>query len=749
MTMLLANPERLAWEALAAALAPSPPVDYLAWAVDNIAFTRRESSEPGPYNPRRFSYFTEILRALSPSDPCRIVTLKKSAQLGGTVLANIFTLGSMHMDPGDLMYVHPTENNAVRWSKMKLRPMLRATTALKGAFPERSRDGGDSTLYKERADGLGAILISGANSAASLSQVTMPRQIQDDLSKWETNTAGDPEMQADSRSRSVGQAKIFKISTPTVSPGCRISRNFDAGSQERLHVPCPHCGFMQVLEWGNMLACLDEDRPEEAHFTCVDCAAPIRESHRAGMLPRGEWRAENPKMKKLHRSFHLWSALSFLQSWTQIALEWIKAKGDPAAEQVFLNDTCGLEYKAQGESPPWEGLRDRAAVSPYARGSVPVAALMLTLGIDCQIDRVEWQLVGWGRDLRRFVVDYGVVPFHISDLRAHDILSGLVAQSWPVECGGRPAPVELAAIDGNAWTEEVWGWAKKHPANRVIMVRGANQENAPLLASVRRERDARGNLLRYSKRFYNFGASTLKMRLYRLLGVTDPAGRGHIAFPRGLDDEYFRMLTAEKRVEVVKLGFPVYRWKKDEGQANEGLDTMNQAEAAALKLGLATMPDVLWTRREADRGAPADESLPEAAVPSDPRTPRQIAQARTAVAAACPEAARSPREQARLNRSGAPAAPAPTPPQPRVGWGALLKRKPPHEHLPPPAPFGLGRGARPRRRGRDAPRRAARLASGAPTRTGRGMPARAGAEDPLRAGAWPSPRNSPRPSSIS
>jgi hypothetical protein len=35
----------------------------------------------------------------------------------------------------------------------------------------------------------GAILISGANSPASLSQVTMRRQVQDDLSKWEMNSA--------------------------------------------------------------------------------------------------------------------------------------------------------------------------------------------------------------------------------------------------------------------------------------------------------------------------------------------------------------------------------------------------------------------------------------------------------------------------------------------------------------------------------------------------------------------------------
>lgn len=678
--LLLANAERLGLEAIAAALAPPPPVDYVKWAVDNIEFSKRESpSEAGPYNPRRFAYFSEILRALSPSDPCRIVTLAKSAQLGGTVLANIFTLGSMHMDPGDLMYIHPTENNATRWSKTKLKPMLRSTTALKGMFPEKSRDGGDSTLYKERTDGLGAILISGANSAASLSQVTMPRQIQDDLAKWEKNSAGDPEVQADSRSRGVAFAKIFKISTPLIAPGCRITRNFEAGSQEKPYVPCPHCEHMQVLEWGNMLACLDEDHPEQAHFTCTACEEPIKQSDRASILPRVEWRASNPKMLKLHRSFYLWSAYSVLQSWTQIALEWLKAKGDPAAEQVFLNDTVGLAYKTASEAPPWEGLRDRAAGSHYARGTIPKGALIGTLGIDCQVDRCEWQFVGFGRNLRRFVIDCGVVPFHISEPRARALLDGLVEQTWPNSFGRRIKP-DLTAIDGNAYTEEVWGWAQRHPTSRVIMVRGNNTEQAPLLARVKRERNAAGVLTKYSSRFYNFGSALLKGALYRNLAKEEPEAFGYVSFPRGLEDEYFRQLTAETRKAEVVNGFTTYRWVKEAKQPNEMLDTMLQAEAAAMKLGLRTMPDSIWARYEAQREAAEDDETAGAALDMTPRTPRQQAEQNRHAAApvrampGAPARARSPREQAELARRGqiappsAPAAQAPT------SWANLLKK---------------------------------------------------------------------------
>lgn len=604
----LANPAHLMRHAAALAIAPPDDVDFNAWAAANIVFTKRESAFAGPYNADLFPFFTAILSALGPDDPCRVVTLQKSAQIGGTVVANIFTLGVQAMDPSDFMYIHPTDDNATRWSKLKLKPMLRATSAVARLFPERSRDGGDSILFKERLDGRGSILISGANSPASLSQVTVSRQVQDDLSKWSLNEAGDPEQQADSRSRAHEFAKIFKCSTPLVQPGCRISRSFAAGSQERYHVGCPHCGHRHALEWVNMAANLDDEKPEAAHFTCPECGGVIEEHHRRAMVLGGAWIAENPKAARQHRSFYLWSAYSPLQSWETIAREWLKAKGDPAAEQVFLNDTVGLAYDTKGEAPPWEELRDRAAKSDHERRQVPQWALVLTLGIDVQKDRVEWQIVGWSRDGRRQVIEADQITGHISDPACQKGLDSLIAMTWR-HASGHAFAADLTAIDGNAWTAEVWDWARRHPASKVIMVRGVGHDQAPLLARVRRERNRKGELVKYASRFYNFNTSVLKMALYRNVSKGDPLERGYVGFPKGLPDEYFRQLTAEHRKAVKRRdGFVDWKWVKDPNQANEMLDTMLQAEAAAIKLGLRAMAEPLWNRLEQERASP----LPEA-----------------------------------------------------------------------------------------------------------------------------------------
>ncbi|MBB3996890.1 phage terminase large subunit family protein [Aureimonas pseudogalii] len=630
MTQLVvqtANAQRVAEEVLAEIWSPPPPVDYLAWAIDNIVFSEQESKFHGPYNPTLFPYFSEILRALSPDDPCRIVTLRKSAQIGGTVLANVFTGGSVDMDPGSFMFVHPTADNAVRWSRMKLAPMLRGTASLAAMFPMRSRDGSDSVLYKERADGRGSILISGANSPASLSQVTMKRQVQDDLSKWEMNLAGDPETQANSRSRGRSDAKIFKISTPLIDPGCRISASFDDGSQEEFYIPCPHCEHMQALEWENMLAVLDEAQPEVAHFTCVECGCEIHEHHRGAILPRGEWRANNPGARRYHRSFDLWSAYSHLQPFEQIAREYLAAKGVPSKEQVFFNDTVGRAYKTLGEAPPWETLRDRGAVSFYQRGSIPAGGLLLTMGIDCQGDRVEWQAVVWGRDYRRWIVDAGVIQGHISEERCQTRLNALIEQRWGNAAGNKIKP-DRVAIDGNAYTEDVWSWVKGKPSSQVIMVRGVGSETAPLIAMVKKEKSRTGKTLRYSKRFYNFATSVLKMGLYRNIVRDDPLARGFVGLPTGMEDEFYRQLTSEsRRAKQNKLGFTVYEWVKEPTVPNEMLDAHLQAEAAAIHYGIRGMPDAIWDRLEAERDTPAKDqqfdfedglfALPPAAVPQE------------------------------------------------------------------------------------------------------------------------------------
>ena len=624
--------EAILYDVLTEVFTPPPPIDYLDWAKENIVFSDRISDRPGPYDEDAFPFFNEIFAALGPDDPCQTVTLRKSAQVGGTVAANIFTLGAMDMDPCDLLYVHPTEGNAIKWSNQKLVPLLRETTALAGMFPLTTREGKNSTLYKERRDGRGAISAAGANSPASLSMVSPRKQVQDDLSKWEINAAGDPEKQADTRSKSFLNRKVFKISTPLKQPGCRITANYEAGSQEEYHVPCPHCGELQALRWENMEPHLDPAHPERAAFWCVHCGSPIEEHHRAQIVrpvERGgqaRWVARYPERKRYHRSFHIWLAYSALESWESLARRWFSIKAGEAdgdardhdAEQVFYNDDLGLPYQVTGEAPDWELLQERAEKTGHRRGIIPPGALIVTIGVDVQGDRVEWQAVGWGANRHRYVIDYGVFDMmtnraggkphsgHISEPEIQAALDDLLRRRWPDSFGNHRI-CDLLAIDGNAWTAEVFEWTKRHPVSRVIMTRGIPNETAVLLELVRKDTDKSGRKLRRSKRFFNLAVSILKGALYRDLKKTDPQETGYVHLAKGMEDdgrlrdgEYYKQLTSEKRIgRRGRDGVTIWRWTVTAGVRNEVLDTMNVAEGAAIRLGIRSYKQADWDRLSA------------------------------------------------------------------------------------------------------------------------------------------------------
>jgi phage terminase large subunit GpA-like protein len=159
------------------------------------------------------------------------------------------------------------------------------------------------------------------------------------------------------------------------------------------------------------------------------------------------------------------------------------------------------------------------------------------------------------------------------------------------------------------------------------MTRGSSLgDAAPLLKLVPERNERTGKVLARSKRFYNVGVSKLKMSLYRDLMKDDPNARGFVAFPSGLEDDFFQQLTAERRVPIKTHGFTTYRWEKDARQANEMLDCMVIVTATAVRNGVYSLSDRGWDALISRRGIPpAPKPTPTTAPePSDEKSLRRI-----------------------------------------------------------------------------------------------------------------------------
>lgn len=620
---------RVVAEAAAAAMAPPPPPDITRWCEENIVFDER-SPMPGPFRISAFPFLREIHECLSPEHPSREVTIRGSAQWGKTISVLQPTLGAWHeYTPLDSLVVHPTMSAATEWVNNKWLPMRRQAPALRAVFGDgRGGDNRDATFNQETLSRNGSLKVASSGSPADLTGTTRRLVIMDDLSKYEMTDMGDPEALATSRAAAFEDAKIVRISTPLIEGTCRITKAFQRSDQRFYHVPCPHCGNKAPLTWANFKARIDPERLHAAHFVCEPCGGVIEHHHKVPMVAAGKWVGQNSAGD--HPGFHLWRAYVPQRDWASIAVEYAQVMGwtrltltqatesalrgevEAETEQTFFNDVLGLPYQQASKGPDWTALRDRVENAKpdetMDRGLVPAKGVILGGGADCQHDRIEVHIVAHGAGFRRHVVDYMIIPHPIGSDEGRAQLDALLKGTWRTPLGRRIA-LDMLAIDGGAYTNDVWDWAKRHPWSRVIIVKGSSTQNGPAMLPMKFERRADGQAKRAQKRAFLLNVSQLKAELYGYLAKDDPLARGYCGFATGLGDEYFRQVSSEVRVlKRSRTGVVTSQWELVEPtRRNEALDTMLYAEAAARRKGWASMTEEQWAALELERGsAPAE-----------------------------------------------------------------------------------------------------------------------------------------------
>lgn len=621
---------RVLARAAAAVMAPPLPPDISRWCEENIVFDER-SPLPGPYRSDRFPFLREIHEVLSPEHPCREVTIAKSAQTGGTVSLVQPTLGAWHeYGPVDSLVVHPTTSSATEWVNNKWLPMRRQAASLRRIFGDGRGNNTDNTFNQETLNRNGSLKVASAGSPDDLAGTSRRLVIGDDLSKFEMNDKGDPEAMMRSRASAFEDAKLVWVSTPLIKGTCRITRNFQRSDQRHYHVPCPHCGNEAPLTWENFRKSIDPERLHAAHFTCEACGCVIDHSYKMQILRAGKWVAHNPRGD--HPGFHFWRAMAPQRDWASIAVDYAQTMGwtrltvssetesglqaqvEAATEQTFYNDVLGLPYEQASRGPDWTALRDRSEnvdptqITILPRGVLPATGFILAAGVDCQQDRIEVQIVAFGRNYKRWVIDYIVIPHHIGDDAGRAALDAILGTTWRTQNGLR-VPLDMLAIDGSTYTEDVWAFCKRHPWSRVILVKGASSQNGPVIVPMRFERRNDGQAKRQQKRAFMLNVSQLKADFCHWLAKDDPIERGFIQFAAGLGDEYYRQITSEVRVlKRTRGGLVTSQWDLVEPtRRNEGLDTALYAEAGARRRGWTSLTVEQWDALSDERGAAPPE----------------------------------------------------------------------------------------------------------------------------------------------
>ena len=388
-------------------LTPDPLLTVSEWADRYRVLSQRASSEPGRWRTERTPYLKEIMDCLSPVSPFQRVVFMKGAQVGATESGNCWIGYVIHQAPGPMMAVAPTVELAKRNSKQRLDPLIEESEVLRERVRERrSRDSGNTVLSKEFPGGV--LILTGANSAVGLRSMPARYLFLDEVDGYpgDVEGEGDPILLAERRSATFQRRKILLVSTPKTKGLSRIEREYGQSDQRRYFVPCPHCHEQQTLELQNLR--WPEGQPREAEYACAGCGNLIGERHKTWMLERGEWR---PAAQGDGRTagFHLSSLYSPVGwfSWADAAEMYEQARKAPDLMKGFVNTVLGLPFEEEAEAPEWQRLYERRET--YRIGMVPAAGLFLSAGVDVQKDRLEVEIVAWGRGKESWSVDYRVI----------------------------------------------------------------------------------------------------------------------------------------------------------------------------------------------------------------------------------------------------------------------------------------------------------------------------------------------------
>lgn len=564
------------FKSIAQILSPPPKLTVSQWADQYRMLSAESSAEPGKWRTDRAPYQREILDAASDAETETIVIMS-SAQIGKTELLNNTIGYYVDYDPAPIMVVMPTVDLAKTYSKKRLAPVIRDTPTLKEKIKEAKTRDSDNTILEKGFPG-GYIALVGANSPVGLSSRPIRILLADEVDRFPVSAGaeGDPLSLAEKRTKTFWNKKKIYVSTPTEKGISRIEKEFSNSTQEEWCLPCPVCGQYQPLKWEQIKFKRVEptsSNVKDVFMECEFCKEQFTEFEWKANMNKGKWMAQNKKATKRKRGFHLNALASPWERWEDIVKQFLEAKKDKETLKTWVNTFLGEAWEDQeGETLEHEVLLKRRETYNC---QLPEEVLIITAGVDIQDDRLEIEVVGWGKDKESWGIEYKKIYGNPEQQQIWDELDQYLSSSFFYE-DGNSLNIACTCIDtGGHFTNEVYKFIKPREIRRIFGIKGYAGFDRPVIGKPSKSNREKINL-------FPIGVDVLKDKVYERLKINFE-GPGYCHFPieseKGYDEEYFKSLCSEKKIMRYVKGVPKFQWVQKR-KRNEGLDLRNYASAA-------------------------------------------------------------------------------------------------------------------------------------------------------------------------
>lgn len=561
---------------------PPRPQTVSEWADENRILVSDSSSEPGPWRTDRAPYQREIMDAFTQPGIYEIVIMA-SAQVGKSEIELNMMGRAMDNDPGPMLYVQPTDKVAEDYSKRRIAPMIAACPTLRDkVYKAKGRDAANTITMKTFPGG--SLAIIGANSPSDLASKPVRYIFLDEIDRFppSAGTEGDPIELAERRTETYRHnRKIVKTSTPTIKGVSKIEKAYMKGTQEEWHTECPHCHQFSFIRFDDIKFDKEKFKDENgeinyivrnARWQCPICKREAPE-YQVKRFP-AKWVVKNERaLENGVRSFRLNAFMSPWSDWNEIALAFLQAKDDPEKLKVFHNTMLGESWEMRDRSGAPEKLYARRE---HYNAEVPSGVLVLTMGMDTQDNRLEYEVVGWDRHEQSWGIARGVIPGRADSPGVWEEVDALLDREWKMQNGMAMRILATFIDSGGHFTQDIYRECARRSNRRIWPVKGEGGEGK---LYVRQMKSGTGYKGAYG---FMIGVDAGKEAILYATGIEQP-GPKYMHFPIdyrcGYDLEYFRGLLSEKQVIHRRGGQNVIVWEKTY-ERNEPLDMRDYALAA-------------------------------------------------------------------------------------------------------------------------------------------------------------------------
>lgn len=606
-----------------------PPEDLTVsqWAEQYRVLSRESSAEAGPWRNARTPYMVEPMDAFN--DPrVREIAIVAGSQTGKSE-TQLNTIGYiMDQDPGSTLYVQPNLDDAKKFSRLRIAPMIRDCKRLRETVAEvKSRDSGNTVLQKTFPGGM--LTIVGSQSPSALASTPARYVLGDEVDRWalSAGSEGDPWSLAAARTTTFYNAKMVAVSTPTIKGFSRIEKLFNDGTQERWCSQCPDCGEWHDILFDDIQFDFDTATAgrtktytvKSVHWCCPSCGCVHSEAEMRAQPAK--WIARNPAaIAQGHRSFWINAFSSPWRSWDKIVLGFLNSKDDPEKLKVFFNTVLGELWEDRGDLADEDTMLDRREdYGTRADGSpveLPEGVLVLTCGVDTQDDRLEYEVVGHGHYGETWGIKKGIIMGDPGTDKPWLRLDDVVSHTYRF-ASGRGLTISMTFVDsGGHKTKAVYDQCRKRLQRRVFAIKGVGGDGIPYTKPPSKVKVVVDGKAIGQTWLYSLGVDAGKADIMGALKVQE-AGPKYCHFPlgddRGYDLKFFSGLLSEKLVMKSERGRTRWAWVKLPGhERNEALDCRNYALAAFRVLD----PDMDAVERRL-REKPQEKPKPQTQQPAD------------------------------------------------------------------------------------------------------------------------------------